>query len=311
MLQLRTVLCPIDFSDLSRKELALGVEICRRFGSRLVLHHNRAASNPGFAPESEWNATHEADQSASAFAEERLRAIMAELPADIEAEASLSAGPLAATLIELARRLPADLIILGSHGWSTPEHASVTEHVVERSPCPVLTLNDGSDATRFALRAGHIDALVATDLTQTAAYAMAYAFDLARQLPMRVHVLHVAARGANATILDSLRQQLYGFVPPDLVAVAPLEANQVQDSAPAQATDMAPQASTVECYVRCGDPIEEITLFGEHLDPTFMVIGEHAHTFFRRHFSRDSTVEVLHRVPWPVWFVPAHELPEA
>lgn len=308
MLQLRTVLCPIDFSDLSRKELALGVEVCRRFGARLVLHHNRGTDSPELVPTPESNPTQEADHGTSADAEERLRGILAELPAGLAAEASVSVGPLAPMLIELARELPADLMILGSHGWSTPEHASVTERLVERSPCPVLTLNDGSHADRFELQPGKVDVLVATDLTETGAHAMAYAFDLARHLPMRVHVLHVAARGADANILDTLRQQLYGFVPPDLVAVTPLEAETPEDGSPTVAMDTASPASSVECYVRCGDPIEEIALFGEHLDPTFLVMGEHAHTFFRRHFTRDSAVEVLHRVPWPVWFVPARAL---
>jgi len=305
MLQLRTVLCPIDFSDLSRKELALGVEVCRRFGSRLVLHHNHAAASPGFAAASEGDAAHQGDQEALEHADRRLQSILKEIPSDVDVEASLSAGPLVSTLLDLAHDLSADLMVLGSHGWSTQERVSVTERVVERSPCPVLTLHEGSVVDRFALRPGSIDLLVATDLTDTGAHAMAYAFALARQLPMRVHVLHVAARGADSDILDTLLQQLYGLVPPDLATVAPLQPVSLSGRPTVAAGDDDPSASTVECYVRRGDPIEEILQFGEHLDPTFLVMGEHAHTFFRRHFTRDSAVEVLHRAPWPVWFVPA------
>lgn len=302
MLQLQTVLCPIDFSDLSSKELVLGVEVCRHFGARLVLHHNRSVGSAGFSRSWEPEATQVSESAASDGAQERLQAILASLPSDVTAEASLSVGPLASTLLDLARGLPADLMILGSHGWSTPDHASVTERVVERSPCPLLTLHDGVDASRFVLRPGNIDVLVPTDLTETGAHAMAYAFDLARRLPMRVHVLHVAARGANATILEELLQQLYGLVPPDLIAVTPLEA---VDAEASETTRPPTHASSVECYVRRGEPTEEILLFGEHLDPTFVVMGEHAHTFFRRHFTRDSAVQVLHSAPWPVWFVPA------
>lgn len=302
-IELKTVLCPIDFSDLSRKELAVGIEVCRHFGAHLVLHHNRAAASPGFARAWEWSAAHQGDLDASAHAEERLRSIMAEIPSDIAVEASLSSGPLVSTLLDLASDLSANLMILGSHGWSTPDHASVTERVIERSPCPVLTIHDDSRVDRFTLRPDGIDLLVATDLTDTGAHAMAYAFDLARRIPMRVHVLHIAAPGADGKVVDALLQQLYGLVPPDLIPVAPLQEIKLATRPPQRPP--SPRASTVECYVRRGDPIEEILEFGEHLDPTFMVMGEHAHTFFRRHFTRDSAVHVLHRAAWPVWFVPA------
>ena len=42
MTDTRIVLCPIDFSELSRRELALATEVCATFGARLVLHHNIA-----------------------------------------------------------------------------------------------------------------------------------------------------------------------------------------------------------------------------------------------------------------------------
>lgn len=305
-MQLKTVLCPIDFSNLSRQEIALGTEVSRSFGARLVLHHNRAAATPGFARAWEWDAAHRGPQEQGGKVDERLKELLRELPPEINAEASVGVGPVAPLLLDLAQRLPADLMVLGSHGWSTPDHASVTERLIDSSPCPVLTVHDGVRTDRFRLRAGEVDVLVATDLTETGAHAMAYAFELARLIPMRVHVLHVTAHGADTAILDTVREQLYGLVPPDLATVAPLEAIRSDDQEISGAGRAAPtEMSTVECYVRRGDPIDEILLFGEHLDPTFLMMGEHAPSFFRRHFTRDSAVEVMHRAPWPVWFVPA------
>lgn len=306
-IELKTVLCPIDFSDLTRKELTIGIEVCRSFGSHLVLHHNPAVTSSRGSSSGEWSTAQEADQDAAALAEARLRMIMAEIPPDIAVEASLSAGPLVSTLLDLASDLSVDLMVLGSHGWSTPDHASVTERVVERSPCPVLTIHDDSRVDRFTLQADGIDVLVATDLTDTGAHAMVYAFDLARRIPMRVHVLHIAAPGADGTVVDGLLQQMYGLVPPDLVSIPPLQKVTLIPHSPQRAP--SPKASTVECYVRRGEPIEQILEFGEHLDPTFIIMGEHAHTFFRRHFTRDSAVEMLHRAAWPVWFVPARKAP--
>ena len=40
MLSVRTVLCPVDFSSATPRQVELAVDLCRAFGARLVLHHN-------------------------------------------------------------------------------------------------------------------------------------------------------------------------------------------------------------------------------------------------------------------------------
>jgi hypothetical protein len=34
-------------------------------------------------------------------------------------------------------------VVLGSHGWSTQDHASVTERLIDRCSRPVLTFEEG------------------------------------------------------------------------------------------------------------------------------------------------------------------------
>ncbi len=46
-------------------------------------------------------------------------------------------------IVQVAREINADLILLGTHGYKGLTHAvmgSVAEHVVRKAPCPVLTL---------------------------------------------------------------------------------------------------------------------------------------------------------------------------
>ena len=50
-------------------------------------------------------------------------------------------------VLSLAERIPADLIVIGSHGWSTEEHASITERIIAGAPCPVLSLHEGGEWT--------------------------------------------------------------------------------------------------------------------------------------------------------------------
>ena len=47
-MEMRTVLCPVDFSGRSGRELSLARDVCREFGARLVLEHNLDPRPPSF-----------------------------------------------------------------------------------------------------------------------------------------------------------------------------------------------------------------------------------------------------------------------
>jgi len=285
MPQIRIVLCPVDFSNLARQELTLATEVSAAFGARLVLHHNLAAVSPGFTRAWEWNEVHHADHVSRAKAEAYMRQLLADLPKTVSAEATISSGPLAPVVLELARQLPADLVVLGSHGWSTPDHTSVTERVIDRCTCPVLTIEEGgTTATPFRLFSAGSDessrVVVATDLSAAGTHVLAYAYDLARSAPLELHVVHVLPSGADVPSAERAEQKLLATVPHEL-------------------------AERVQCYIERGDTIDAILDFSYGIDPAFMVMGEHARTFFQRVFSKDTARGVLHRATCPVWFVPA------
>ncbi len=46
---IRTVVCPLDFSALSARELELATDLCRAVAARLVPHHNMPHAAPGAA----------------------------------------------------------------------------------------------------------------------------------------------------------------------------------------------------------------------------------------------------------------------
>jgi nucleotide-binding universal stress UspA family protein len=64
---------------------------------------------------------------------------------DLEIETTLERGRPASVIIELARQLPADLIVVGHRGagaWETMLLGSVSAEVVDQAPCPVLVARD-------------------------------------------------------------------------------------------------------------------------------------------------------------------------
>jgi universal stress protein A len=279
-MEVKVVLCPVDFSDLSRREIELAVGVCEAFGARLVLHHNLSAISPGFSKAWEWDQEHRHSEESEAEAHGRMQKLLNDLPAAVHAEAAVSHGPVAIVALALAHELPADLLVLGSHGWSTDDHASVTERILDRSPCPVLTVQGkGEGAALPGLRAGSggkpARILAATDLSETGNHAIAYAMDLARRFSLEVHVLHATS----SALEGAARQALGDLVPTDLF-------------------------DQVERHVRIGRPEEEIQKSIGEIDPAFVVMGTRARGFFRWLRPHSTALATLHRSSRPVWFVP-------
>jgi len=281
--EIRIVLCPVDFSDLSRRELGLAVEVCQAFGARLVLHHNLDVAPPGLSRVWEWNELGRDGTISEAEAEQRLREVLAELPASIMAEASLSRGPTSVVLAEMAKRLPADLLVLGSHGRSSADHASLTERMIDASACPVLTVEEGAHVDHFRLRpdgGGRTVVVVPTDLSPAAERVFDYAIGLTAAAPLDLHLLHILPASVRPPAVDQARRRLE--------------------------TSAAERGATgTVCHVERGEPVETILRCCEQLNAGFMVMGEHARGLLLRLFIRDVARAVLHRACCPVWFVPA------
>ncbi len=300
-MQIQTVLCPIDFSTLSDFELELAVEVCAAFGARLVLHHNLSAAAPGLHKAWEWEEAHQhkPQEVTEPEAREHMREILERIPAGIQAEARISRGPVGLVLLYLIDEIAADLVILGSHGWSSEEHTSLSERIISSAPCPVLTIQEGrGEARTLRLRPAEGEAaakvLVPTDFSDSAGAAVAYALELARKAPVEVHLLHVQSGVKTPS------------VPVDHTQAGPGVRNPVAETLHRlERLVPADLAERVACHVEVGLPADGILEEARKLDAGLIVMGEHARSFFRRFFTHDTSREMLHRAGCPVWFVPA------
>jgi nucleotide-binding universal stress UspA family protein len=65
--------------------------------------------------------------------------------AGVLVETHLEDGSPAEVITALAESVPADLIVMGMHGWSGIPHlvlGSVAERVIRTAPCPVMTVRE-------------------------------------------------------------------------------------------------------------------------------------------------------------------------
>lgn len=283
MIDIRVVLCPLDFSAVSGTEVALATEVCETFGAHMVLHHNFASTSPGLTRVWEWNAARRGESVSSTHTAKNLQKTLQGLPKTFTAEARITSGPPATAMAQLAERIHADLLILGSHGWSTPDHASLTERVLDKSPCPVLTVNESASAAAcFHLGRDpkrELRVAVPVDLSDASKWPLDYAFEFARRVPaMQLDLLHVVSEEDLAA-----RRTARG----DLDALVPL--------------DLSERTRT---FVLEGNPVEKIVHFTEQAGSAFLVMGEHARGLLRRIFTHDTARGVLHRACCAAWFVP-------
>jgi nucleotide-binding universal stress UspA family protein len=140
----KKILVPTDFSDASSEALATAIAFARAFSARIEIIHVFVEPTYVLPPPVEM-ATFPFDLSEiltkvqASLDLERDRVAKAEIPV----AAQTISGRAAPEIVAHAKKIGADLIVMGTHGRSGFQHAllgSVAERVVHHSPCPVLVV---------------------------------------------------------------------------------------------------------------------------------------------------------------------------
>ena len=196
MVEIQRILCPIDFSDFSRRALDHALAIARWYRSTVTALHvfspaPVATFGPGpvvFEPIVLTAGDHEqllADTKAF---------IDAESASGIAIEAVIREGTVAAEILEQANTMDAELLVIGTHGRSGFERlvlGSVAEKVLRKARCPVLTI---PRRLPDAVPAGPVlfkQILCAVDFSECSMHALKYALSLAQEADGRLTVVHV------------------------------------------------------------------------------------------------------------------------
>lgn len=143
--RLKNILVPIDFSDCSRKALQYALPLARQHEAALTLLYVVPSLS---YPASEYGGIDypslEADLRANRDTD-LATLIVKEIAGQAPADAVVRTGSPAIQIVELAKSLPADIIVIATHGHSGFKHVflgSVAEHVVRHAPCPVLVVRE-------------------------------------------------------------------------------------------------------------------------------------------------------------------------
>jgi universal stress protein A len=133
MLSIRTILHPTDFSEQSEYAYQVAKSLARDYGARLMVIH--VLMPPPFV-------SHREMERAMEEPDGHLRELRGKLR-ELSHNYQLLEGDPALEIAEAAKRVEADLVVMGTHGRTGLSRVlvgSVAEGVMRQAPCPVLTV---------------------------------------------------------------------------------------------------------------------------------------------------------------------------
>jgi nucleotide-binding universal stress UspA family protein len=195
------ILVPTDMSDFAELALRYALYFNEKLGSRITLMH---AETLPLYPEQPFGYYLENAADARLDAAERLRDYAGEkVPAAAQVETTVVDDVPARAIVELADRIEADLIIMGTHGRHGLTRAllgSVTERVLRMTSRPVMSVTPRLFETSRGI--GFRSILCPVNFTPVARVALEHANALAETFGARVTVMYVAEESDALLSLD-------------------------------------------------------------------------------------------------------------
>ena len=197
---IRNILVPIDFSAMSIRVIDTAKGLAQRFGATVHLAHAHeffypAAFSAPASPVQPYpvlsydKATEEA--SGQQLIEIAKQAGLSPVTTHI-----LRGSPAFDEICRFAKQLPADLIVMPTHGRTGLKHVvlgSTAERIVQHSPCPVYVARNRSRSAKNGADMAARSILVPVDFSRCSLAGAKYAMDFAEKIGAKMTLLHVVA----------------------------------------------------------------------------------------------------------------------
>ena len=293
MIRIRHILCPVDFSPFARRALDHAAVLARWYEAELTILHVSPVMPTLFGMEPAVNAATLAPFDREALGRELLNFVGETVNATPRPQLLVRSGPAAATILHHAVENETDLIVLGTHGRTGFERfllGSVTEKVVRKAQCPVLTVPRGASEAADRPRFGRI--LCAVDFSPASDRAAQYALSLAQEAKSRLTMLHVVE-----WLPDHSFAKYPGF------DVDHFRKSLLTD-ARARAEALIPEEARAWCEtdtrIVCGKPYEEIVRVAHDDLADLVVLGVHGHGPVDRVLFGSTPQQVVRQAECPV-----------
>lgn len=196
----QTILCPIDFSEYSKRAFSYAVSLGIHYRAKLFVQHVMAPIQTayyGYMVPGALRQEYEESifQQAVSVMHEFVNEVVA---GRVRCEEILSLGSATSEILACAEEKAVNLIVMGTHGRSGFERfmlGSVTEKVIRKAQCPVLAVrrieHDLARDTGAEDTIHYRTILVPVDLTEHSTQTLGYAARLAAEYGARLVVVYV------------------------------------------------------------------------------------------------------------------------
>jgi nucleotide-binding universal stress UspA family protein len=201
MLEIKLILCPVDFSEFSTRAYRYALSLAEHYRAKLVAQHIVELSRYPYA---EYVASHgdyqDFRRAVGEGGEQKLREFVKQHAHDaIQQDLMAHEGVASDCILSFAHARKADLIVMGTHGRRGFDRlvlGSVTDRVMRRAPCPVLAISKlPHDFTASGEEQRHVHhlsrILFCTDFSENAERALNYAISATEEYDAELTQLHV------------------------------------------------------------------------------------------------------------------------
>lgn len=298
MVTIQRILCPVDLSDISRRALDYAALVARwyRADIRALLVEPVVLSPVDFPP---MPAVTGLTPKAKAELADRLATFVNGVKAPgVAIEPVLKEGFVVDEILGNARDMPADLVVMGTHGRGGFERlvlGSVTEKVLRKLTCPVLTVPPHAGKTP-TVPGPFTSILCATDFSNASLHALEYAMSLAQEA------------GSTLTVVFSLQWELEDEAELQAPVVSGYRLMREADSQkrldaliPKSVRDVC----KVETVMATGKASREITRIADNVMADLIVMGVHGRGVVDLTLFGSTTHYVIRHAHCPVLTVRA------
>ena len=304
-LNIQNIVVPIDFSKMSVQAIQIAKQLARRFGASIHLAHVRqsnyaadfVAPAPPIVPFSFMTYEQVGEQTAL----KELKKVASECGVSSATCDVLGGAPPFDEICRLAQTVPADLVVMPTHGRTGLKHVflgSTAERIVQHSSCPVLVTRgsalQANNGSRFRIKT----ILVPVDFSNCSREGLRYAIAFANEFGAKIILLHATYLGY---IYSAEGTALYDI--PGLQKAARKTAERKMRELVRSVNFGAVKFETA---FTDGSPVIDICAFAKDHDVDLIITSTHGFTGFAHVLIGSIAEQVVRHAPCSVLVVPSH-----
>jgi nucleotide-binding universal stress UspA family protein len=210
-------------------------------------------------------------------------------------------GPAFDEICRVAQKIPADLIVMPTHGRTGLKHVflgSTAERIVQHSPCPVLVTRGNALQSQNGSRFTINTILVPVDFSDCSRKGLQYAIGFANELGAKIILLHATYLGY---IYSSEGTALY-----DISGLQEAARKSAERQMRKLVRTVKFRRAKFKTILTDSSPVLDICSFAKDHDVDLIITSTHGWTGFTHALIGSVAERVVRHAPCSVLVVPSH-----